>query len=385
MAASDGDVVSMLDVLQEDESLEDEANAVLGASDDKQCTYDQGCVKRQALYACATCSDGSGLAGICLACSFHCHDGHDLYELYTKRNFRCDCGNSKFGSLKCTLLPEKEPINALNKYNHNFKGLYCTCRRPYPDPDVEDESDMIQCVICEDWYHADHLKGSVPDCDDYHEMVCHLCMDTLPFLYAYLSPKRLKGLIDSIAAMPCTVNDKSSCQTENEMKQSAKRPLEDETVDILTTTVEQPSSKKRKLEDNGHNEANQLSEKTVMVKESPGKPLCKLTYYWTTVEDRKLDQAAFFDEGWRSSLCSCCDCKELYKKHELEFLFDDDDSVATYEAQGKLKGENPSTFERGLQALGTSLNRTQQVEMFSRKGSIDINQLDMLNGLFRFQ
>jgi hypothetical protein len=41
MAASDGDVVSMLDVLQEDESLEDEANAVLGASDDKQCTYDQ--------------------------------------------------------------------------------------------------------------------------------------------------------------------------------------------------------------------------------------------------------------------------------------------------------------------------------------------------------
>ena len=41
MAASDGDVVSMLDVLQEDEALEDEANAVLGASDDKQCTYNQ--------------------------------------------------------------------------------------------------------------------------------------------------------------------------------------------------------------------------------------------------------------------------------------------------------------------------------------------------------
>lgn len=34
-------MVSMLDVLQEDAALEDEANAVLGGSDDKQCTYNQ--------------------------------------------------------------------------------------------------------------------------------------------------------------------------------------------------------------------------------------------------------------------------------------------------------------------------------------------------------
>ena len=52
---------------------------------------------RQALYACATCSgvdDGGGAGrqqsqsepgGVCLACSLHCHDGHTLYELYTKR------------------------------------------------------------------------------------------------------------------------------------------------------------------------------------------------------------------------------------------------------------------------------------------------------------
>ena len=39
--ATSDDVVSMLDVLQEDAVLEDEANAVLGASDDKQCTYNE--------------------------------------------------------------------------------------------------------------------------------------------------------------------------------------------------------------------------------------------------------------------------------------------------------------------------------------------------------
>ena len=52
---------------------------------------------RQALYACGTCSSSGGGSddgddqeqsepgGVCLACSLHCHDGHTLYELYTKR------------------------------------------------------------------------------------------------------------------------------------------------------------------------------------------------------------------------------------------------------------------------------------------------------------
>ena len=41
---------------------------------------------RQALYACGTCSSEDGdPGGVCLACSLHCHDGHTLYELYTKR------------------------------------------------------------------------------------------------------------------------------------------------------------------------------------------------------------------------------------------------------------------------------------------------------------
>lgn len=46
----------------------------------------QGYVKRQALYACGTCSPvDTEPAGVCLACTLTCHDGHVLYELYTKR------------------------------------------------------------------------------------------------------------------------------------------------------------------------------------------------------------------------------------------------------------------------------------------------------------
>ena len=41
MAGNSEDTFSMVDVLEEDRELEEEANAVLGASDDQNCTYPQ--------------------------------------------------------------------------------------------------------------------------------------------------------------------------------------------------------------------------------------------------------------------------------------------------------------------------------------------------------
>lgn len=60
----------------------------------------------------------------------------------------------------------------MNKYDDNFRGLYCVCKRPYPDKEspVEQKRSplfpmknicfqtaddaMIQCMICEDWFHS---------------------------------------------------------------------------------------------------------------------------------------------------------------------------------------------------------------------------------------
>ena len=82
----------------------------------KNCTYmTGGYMKRQALYSCLTCiKDSSNPAGICLACSYRCHEDCDLVELYTKRNFRCDCGNSKLDN-ECKLANDKAPVNERNK------------------------------------------------------------------------------------------------------------------------------------------------------------------------------------------------------------------------------------------------------------------------------
>lgn len=59
--------------------------------------------ERQSLYSCLTCQRETGeFAGVCFACSENCHEDHELIQLYTKRSFCCDCGNSKFKQ-KCKL------------------------------------------------------------------------------------------------------------------------------------------------------------------------------------------------------------------------------------------------------------------------------------------
>ncbi|GIZ00316.1 putative E3 ubiquitin-protein ligase UBR7 [Caerostris extrusa] len=186
--------LTMCDVLEEEQELEEDANAVLGGSDDTNCSYDQGYVSRQALYACKSCSV-EGDAGVCLACCYACHDGHEVVELYTKRDFRCDCGNSKFNGKVCVLRPSKDAVNSKNKYNQNFKGLYCSCSRPYPDLEDSFPDEMIQCIMCEDWFHGRHLKVEIPE--DYHEMICYKCMEAHKFLFSYLDKNVTKEAPDS--------------------------------------------------------------------------------------------------------------------------------------------------------------------------------------------
>ncbi|TKR93565.1 hypothetical protein L596_007992 [Steinernema carpocapsae] len=177
---------------EEEEAMETEliraAETLLGSQDDRVCTYPEGNKKRQAIYSCVTCrTDDSKPAGICYGCSIHCHDGHDLVELYTKRNFCCDCGNSKFPS-KCKLYEDKIAENKRNTYNQNFFDKYCECHKPYPmeenDPDYHLE--MCQCFACEDWFHREHIiSGNIPQRFLDGELICRGCTATLPFVAFY--------------------------------------------------------------------------------------------------------------------------------------------------------------------------------------------------------
>jgi len=150
----------------------------------EQCTYEQGYI-RQILYSCKTCRTTNNIPfGICLMCKKVCHNGHEVVELFDKRNFCCDCGTSRLKN-KCEFYEgEKKENNLKNKYNHNFDGLYCRCNKPDDGTQI-----MIQCVMCEDWFHKSCIKlepnETIPEEDTPCDYVCNNCTTGSEYLSFY--------------------------------------------------------------------------------------------------------------------------------------------------------------------------------------------------------
>ncbi|KAL3265555.1 hypothetical protein HHI36_009760 [Cryptolaemus montrouzieri] len=337
----EGSILTLNEVLQyEDQMMEDTA-AVLGALNDKNCSYVEGYIKRQALYSCLTCipegkTDPDKRAGVCLACSYHCHDGHELIELYTKRNFRCDCGNSKFNdSMKCNLYDDKEPLNEENSYNQNFQGTYCVCSRPYPDPEDPISDEMIQCIICEDWYHSRHLNVQLP-LDPFVEMVCFNCVGEHPFLLHY-------GSLANVEIEDATSENKND--SEEVVAQATEESIETNNGEEIPTdeAPEEPS-------------VDPLSD----CRKPKGK--CNLsTLFWP-------------DVSWRNKLCTCDVCLEMYGDENVMFLIDAEDPVQIYEEKGKAKTQE-IIEDQDRNFLG-SMDRVQLIETIAGYNELKSNLAD---------
>ncbi|KAH8933121.1 hypothetical protein BDL97_18G013600 [Sphagnum fallax] len=148
-----------------------EVDLILGGDEGMECTYSQGYKNWQAVFTCRTCTP-DGNAGFCTACSLSCLEGHDLQA-------------------------NKEPENSCNIYNQNYKGVYCICKRPHPDPDLPEQCEMLQCCICEDWFHEHHLglppSLQYPKDEEgepvYDELVCQACVSCCSLISQY--PKAL--------------------------------------------------------------------------------------------------------------------------------------------------------------------------------------------------
>ncbi|XP_058814304.1 putative E3 ubiquitin-protein ligase UBR7 [Topomyia yanbarensis] len=336
--------VTMVDVLNDQLEQEAESDAVLGGSDDKNCTYAKGYIERQALYACLTCLPESRVneekrAGVCLACSYHCHEGHELIELYTKRNFRCDCGGKRMPDVRCKLDPLKLEPNDGNLYNQNFSGLYCTCKRPYPDPEDNVPDEMIQCVVCEDWYHSRHLDTELPEnTKEFSEMICGGCMERVGVLKNYVGriENGNRTILDETLQVDVTGLDESTAAAD-------------------TSTVNQDEANKDDDQQDSNGNSCKRPKLDICTKPPPEEG-GKATY---------KKGATFWNDGWRLHLCRCSDCTETYKRLNVEFLLNEKDTVQWYEENGRTKTEaQGSSYEQGIRAWN-QVGRIQQVEILS--------------------
>ncbi|KAL3844479.1 hypothetical protein ACJIZ3_001882 [Penstemon smallii] len=337
--------ISIKDYLNAVEEEELEADLVLGGDEGKDCTYSKGYMKRQAIFSCLTCTP-DGNAGVCTACCLSCHDGHEIVELWTKRNFRCDCGNSKFGEFFCKLLANKDVENSENAYNHNFKGTYCTCDLPYPDPNAEEQVEMIQCCICEDWFHEEHIglhsSNEIPRDEEgeplYEDFICQGCAVACSFLTHY--PQ-----IISSTDPPKSLKDKAILE---------KAPVGSSINDVNHNNV--------------HIDANaetELKKSTELA--GPSTECCVLGIDLIenppTVDNIK---PLFLSRNWRETLCRCKRCSEFYAQKGVGFLLDKEDSIAEYERMAKEKRtENIEKQEGVEQNFLNNLGHVEKMEILS--------------------
>ncbi|CAI5744467.1 unnamed protein product [Peronospora destructor] len=337
---------------REDEEENDETNEKMKRTCDTYCSYPMGYI-RQAVYACLTCTPDAldkpeTRAGVCLACTYKCHQDHELVELYTKRAFRCDCGNDKFPKINpCQLEVDKTLTNSRNTYSQNYGGVYCNCHRPYPDPERTMIEIMVQCIICEDWLHEEHIfknvvktRGSetaekdalavtktdkelstdgavdkAAGCEDnlvpenYDELICFDCMKKHPFLIAYT--------VDN-----CDVEDKEGEETTAGGDSDASKVTQSNKNECVL------KKKQQQLEAEGS----------------------------TTL------QPTFWSSEWRNDLCQCLSCITLLEKHGIPFLLDPDDALHVYESSAREK-KTASDEEVAQRAFAKTLTHEQQVEI----------------------
>ncbi|KRZ02003.1 putative E3 ubiquitin-protein ligase UBR7, partial [Trichinella zimbabwensis] len=298
-------VLNINDLIQFYEDVDELA----GAHGTSNCTYPLGYVKRQAIYSCITCWEKSGsFCGICTACYLKCHNTHDALQLYTKRNFRCDCGNSTNKDVCCSFIPEKDPVNEKNLYGHNFEGKYCYCNEKSNET-MED--DMFTCIFCEDWFHKGHITGSYEDGDN--ELICKGCAAKRPFLSFY---------IEKYGVMEKTDEDKKS---------------ETETADAEHGAIEYNKA------ENKQSNLIQESNETESVEQLKAEK----------VEDVKYADAEVKNVSLKN--------QDLYKSYDCEFLLDDED---TFEKYNENSQNNPvSSIEEMFDHYTVGMNPSQKLEI----------------------
>lgn len=250
---------------------------------------------------------------------------------------------------------------------------------------------MWQCIICEDWYHTKHLNAEdLPT--KFDEMICGQCVEKLDFVHHYKSFDHDDDKpTSSLTASEQRVGDRktqdlASGEQDELHKTSDKADLNSESKTQLRSSMREDQNKIPLCESDTND--SQVENKDPDFEKASSSNNCNsecvLERLKMDPEKSKSDSSItkrpifWSDCDWRSKLCRCQRCLEMYKIKECEYLLDDKDTVQYYEAQGKALAKNhESPFERGMSALNR-MNRAAVVEALHGYDELKANLSDYL-------
>lgn len=217
----------------------------------------------------------------------------------------------------------------------------------------------------------------MPDANAFDEMICDECTLKNDFLNYYsgycvkpVSNSEADATVDSSGELNVT-----DCEAPNDSMVSGKVTGETEKKDAsLTAEIDQciqeiveinknfvqseSSSSKRSSTVHG----NIPDSKRIKLDEgaSSSSDICRMP----TTMLNKFTGASFWLIEWRTKLCRCSKCMEMYKKNNVEFLLDEEDTVHAYQEKGKAKAENRSTSNQDetLHQALSGMDHVAQIE-----------------------
>lgn len=230
---------------------------------------------------------------------------------------------------------------------------------------------MIQCVLCEDWFHSRHLQATVPKSNSFAEMICSDCMSQNDIIYHYtgLSITKVEDIdLNATADPDMSLNTTEKLETtvdegdkqgeekvdellKDEINQSIRNIIE---INKSNIAIEEPAAKRQRLD----------TETVAKCK----KPL---------LVGEKLPGATFWPIDWRKSICSCETCLSELKERKLEFLVDLEDTVLSYQEKGLAKVHETSE-ERAMRAF-SQIDRRQQINVLTGYNKLKENLKEFLH------
>ncbi|KAJ2724674.1 hypothetical protein GGI07_001826 [Coemansia sp. Benny D115] len=395
-ASSSGAIVTACSFLVAQADLEREAAEVLpGKFDD--CTFDQGYI-RQPLYACLTCTTpptqyqrgagaGAGAdspgkaaetqpAGMCYSCSIECHPGHDIVELFTKRGFRCDCGTKRLaGARGCCHLKRmrgglRDVVNEQNRYGHNFWGYYCWCDRFY---DFENEQGaMIQCYVCNDWFHETCIGEGLPNVDLFDDYICRGCVAKHRVLRRIDTAHSVSGCVPPTKEAQCTGHAKAEATqsllltsepTNNDKVAAQEAPSPSvPSLELASSAAPVPSP----LEPNaGSDGPSRKKQRLTLCRLRPDADAASI--------DDRLPLDLFLSDGWKQDVCTCLECMRQITEEGLSFILGPDDIVEPEDDDTR----SSSLYEAALQQM-RSMDHSQAIDAATAYHALSASLKDFL-------
>lgn len=239
---------------------------------------------------------------------------------------------------------------------------------------------MIQCIVCEDWYHSLHLDTEPTAAQDFCEMVCGPCIARLEFLKDYSGlcvTAVTDATADESALLNVTANttvhedkveDKNEATPTKDAEGSKEAAVAEPSKDEDSSA---PEAKKQKLDDSVAAPSSSTSSTEPVVVVMCRRPKKSLGSY--------EKGGTFWPDNWRDQLCTCAQCRSMYRQLGVEYLVDNEDTVKWYESVGMKKlAAKESDYDRGMRQL-SSLDRVRQIDAITAYNKMKDRLKDYLN------